>query len=157
MLFQFLANLYSDTTIGDKLIKFNESMFGGGDITRVSGQRSKFQIDSFKLFLTSPIWGVNITDNLMNAAIYGASHSTMLGVACSTGIIGLLSYYKTYWVVMKPIFKVYDGNDKLYIALVSYFFCFSIFNPSESTEACWIIFLIAPLLYNLFNRLNHTI
>jgi len=157
MLFQFLANLYSDTTIGDKLIKFNESMFGGGDITRVSGQRSKFQIDSFKLFLTSPIWGVNITDNLMNAAIYGASHSTMLGVACSTGIIGLLSYYKTYWVVMKPIFKVYDGNDKLYIALVSYFFCFSIFNPSESTEACWIIFLIVPLLYNLFNRLNHTI
>ena len=51
MLLQFVADLYEETTIGDKLIRFNESMFGGGDVTEASGQRSKFQIDAFKLFL----------------------------------------------------------------------------------------------------------
>lgn len=152
LLFQILADLYQGTTIGNKLIRFNESVFGGGDIAEASGQRSKFQIDAFNLFLSSPLWGVNVTSNMTNAIIYGASHSTMLGVACSTGLIGLLSYYKTYWAIMKPIFKNYTGNGKQYIALVVYFFCFSCFNPSEAPEACWIIFLIVPLLFNLFNH-----
>lgn len=152
LLFQILADLYQGTTIGNKLIRFNVSVFGGGDITEASGQRSKFQIDAFNLFLSSPLWGGNVTDNMTNATIYGASHSTMLGVACSTGIIGLLSYYKTYWAIMKPIFKNYTGNGKQYITLVLYFFCFSCFNPSEAPEACWIIFLIVPLLFNLFNH-----
>lgn len=149
MLLQFVAGLYEGTTIGDKLIRFNESMFGGGDVTEVSGQRSKFQIDAFKLFLRSPIWGSDVTKNVTNATIYGASHSTMLGVACATGLIGLISYYRTYWVILKPIFKDYASNGKQYVALVLYFFSFSFFNPSETSEACWIIFLIVPLLFNL--------
>lgn len=148
LLFQLLANLYEGTTIGEKLVRFNGSIFGDGNVTEVSGQRSKFQIDSFMLFLRSPIWGSDVTSDVTNATIYVSSHSTMLGVACSTGLIGLISYYKTYWSFIKPIYKDYASSGKQYIALVVYFFCFSFFNPSETTEACWIMFMIVPVLYN---------
>ena len=151
MLVQLLADLYEGTTIGERLIRFNESLFGGGDVTELSGQRSKNQIDAFLLFLRSPLWGSDVTHNVTNATIYVSSHSTMLGVACSTGLIGLMSYYKTYWSFIKPIYKDYASNGKQYIALVAYFFFFSFFNPSETTEACWIMFLIVPALYNAVN------
>lgn len=154
MLMQLLAGFYEGTTIGDKLVRFNESIFGGGDLTDASGQRSKFQIEAFNMFLKSPIWGTDVTRNITNATIYGASHSTLLSIACSTGLIGLYSYYKTYWAILKPIFKHYANTGKQYVALVLYFFCFSVFNPSEVSEACWIIFLIVPLLFNLLMSYN---
>ena len=154
LLFQLMANLYESTTIGEKLVRFNESMFGDGNVTEVSGQRSKFQIDAFLLFLKSPIWGSDVTYNITNATIYVSSHSTVLGIACSTGLIGLISYYKTYWSIIKPIYKDYASSGKQYVALVVYFFCFSFFNPSETTEACWIMFMIVPLLYNAVKTTN---
>ena len=154
MLFQLLANLYEGTTIGEKLILFNESIFGEGNVTEVSGQRSKNQLDAFLLFLRSPIWGSDVTHDMFNATIYVSSHSTVLGVACSTGLIGLISYYKTYWSFIKPIYKDYASSGKQYVALVVYFFCFSFFNPSETTEACWIMFMIVPLLYNAVKIVN---
>lgn len=154
LLFHVLANLYEGTTIGERLVRFNESMFGGGNVTEVSGQRSKFQIDAFLLFLASPIWGSDVTSDIVNATIYVSSHSTMLGVACSTGLIGLISYYKTYWVFIRPIYKNYASSGKQYVALVAYFFFFSFFNPSETSEACWIMFMIVPALYNVVITLN---
>lgn len=154
LLFQMLANLYDGTTIGEKLIRFNDSMFGNGNVIEVSGQRSKFQIDAFVLFLKSPIWGSDITRDVVNATIYVSSHSTMLGVACSTGLIGLISYYKTYWLFIKPIYKVYASSGKQYVALLAYFFCFSFFNPSENIEASWIMFMIVPVLYNAVKIVN---
>lgn len=153
-LFQLLANLYEGTTIGERLIRFNESIFGEGDVTEMSGKRSKFQIEAFLLFLRSPIWGSDVTYDVVNATTYVSSHSTMLSVACSTGLIGLISYYKTYWSFLKPIYKDYSGSGKQYVALVVYFFCFSFFNPSETTEACWIMFLIVPVLYNAAKTVN---
>ena len=106
----------------------------------------------FKLFLESPLWGNDILNNFTNVNIYHESHSTFLGVACSTGIIGLISYYSTYWSVIKPLFQEYSGKNKNYIAIVLYFFLFSILNPSESTEACWIIFMIVPLVYFISDK-----
>lgn len=150
----FAASLYEGTTIGEKLLRFNNAIFGGGNVVEASGERSKSQLNTLKLFLDSPFWGSDVTYSTQNSSIYGSSHSTMLGVACATGIIGLISYYKTYWAIMKPIFKSYVGNGKQYIALVLYFFCFSFFNPSESTEACWIMFMVVPLLFNIAKTYN---
>ena len=152
IILHIVSSLYEGTTIGEKLIRFNNSIFGDGNISEASGERSKSQIATFMLFLESPIWGSDIVYNKYNSLIYGAAHSTMLSVACATGIIGLLSYYKTYWTIIKSIFKSYSDIGKQYIAMVVYFFLFSFFNPSESTEACWIIFMIVPLLYHTINK-----
>lgn len=149
LFFQLLAQLYDGTTIGVKLLNFNNSLFGDGNITEVSGQRSKFQLDAFILFLKSPIWGSDVTHNLSNATIYVSSHSTMLGIACSTGLIGLISYYRTYWLFIKSIYNSIVNVGKNYKALVLYFFLFSFLNPSETCEASWVIFMIVPLLFNL--------
>lgn len=149
LFFQQLAQLYDGTTIGVKLLNFNNSLFGDGNITEVSGQRSKFQLDAFILFLKSPIWGSDVTHNLSNATIYVSSHSTMLGIACSTGLIGLISYYRTYWLFIKSIYNSIVNVGKNYKALVLYFFLFSFLNPSETCEASWVIFMIVPLLFNL--------
>lgn len=154
LLFHLLANFYEGTIIGEKLILFNESIFGDGNVAEVSGQRSRFQIDAFLLFLKSPIWGSDVTRDVVNATIYVSAHSTVLGVACSTGLIGLISYYKTYWSFIKPIYKDYASYSKQYVALLVYFFCFSFFNPSENTEACWIMFMIVPVLYNAVKIVN---
>lgn len=150
-----LAQLYNGTTIGDKLIRMN-SAISGGHVSEASGERSLNQIKALKLFFESPIFGNNILSDFSNANIYHESHSTFLGVACSTGIIGLISYYSTYWSVIKPLFREYSGTDKNYIAIVLYFFLFSILNPSESTEASWIIFMVVPLVYYISNKIAKT-
>lgn len=148
---QLLAQLYNGTTIGDKLVRMNLAI-SGGNVSEASGERSLNQIKALKLFLESPLWGNDILNNFTNVNIYHESHSTFLGVACSTGIIGLISYYSTYWSVIKPLFQEYSGKNKNYIAIVLYFFLFSILNPSESTEACWIIFMIVPLVYFISDK-----
>lgn len=155
ILLQFVTSLYEGTTTGEKLVRFTNNIFGNGDVTEASGARSKAQLNALSLFFKSPLWGSDIVNNTQNASIYGAAHSTMLGVACSTGLIGLVSYYKTYWSIMKAILKKYVGKGKQYIAIVIYFFLFSLFNPSESTESCWIIFMIVPLFFNVIKQYNN--
>lgn len=148
---QLLAQLYNGTTIGDKLVRMNLAI-SGGNVSEASGERSLNQIKALKLFLESPLWGNDILNNFTNANIYHESHSTFLGIACSTGIIGLISYYSTYWSVIKPLFQEYSSKNRNYIAIVLYFFLFSLLNPSESTEACWIIFMVVPLVYFISDK-----
>lgn len=153
LLLQFTATIYEGTTIGYKLDRFINAIFGSGNTIEASGARSESQFAALKLFIDSPIWGSNISSNVFNADVYMSSHSTLLSVACSTGLIGLISYYKTYFGVIIPVFRDYFGKGNQYLSIIIYFFFFSLFNPSESTEACWIIFMIVPLLFNVMNQI----
>lgn len=155
---QILIDLYQDTTIGMRLSRMYDSLWGAGNVTDISGKRSMYQINAIKLFLESPIWGNNITQQ-PNAFINSACHSTLLAVASSTGIIGIWSYLKTFHATFQQeINLAIDSNlHKSYYPIVVYYLLFAFFNPINTiTEASWIIFVIIPSLFKLYLSHNYS-
>ena len=152
MIVRFLIDLYQNTVIGVRLSRMYDSLWGGGNAADLSGLRSMYQLNAFKLFLESPIWGNNIIRQ-PNAFIHLACHSTLLAVACSTGIIGVWSYLKTFHVAFRnEIRLIIDSHLRIsYYPVVVYYFLFAFFNPIDTiTEASWIIFVIIPSLFKLY-------
>lgn len=155
-IFQTLINLYSDTTVGARLDRMYESLWGNGELTEVSGSRSVQQLEAFYLFLQSPFWGNNIT-GIKNASIHLACHSTLLAVAAATGIIGVWSYIKSFKTAFdRQIDVIIDPSLKsCYYPIVLYYLLFAIFNPIDGfPEAPWVIFVVIPSLYKLYGLRN---
>ena len=89
--------------------------------------------DAIDLFATSPIWGCNMT-NPNNLLIANSSHSTILGIACKTGIIGLISFILAYWYAFKPIFNYFEKKvrKQVLVPMVIFFIVLSYINPTDS-------------------------
>lgn len=151
MIVQLIIELYQDSTISTRLSRMYNSLWGDGNISKLSGMRSIYQLDAFKLFLRSPIWGNNITQQ-PNAFIHLACHSTLLAIACSTGIIGVWSYLKTFYTAFTNEIKLINPFlHRSYFSVVIYYLLFALFNPIDAiTEASWIIFVIIPSLFKLY-------
>lgn len=154
LIFSLFIQFYNDTTVGLKLARFSTNVFENGDLKNSSGQRSQNQFNALTLFFHSPIWGHDIVTNSHNAIVYYASHSTVLAVLVATGIIGFISYCRTYWFVVVGLYKKYMGTNKRYVPIIIYFSLFALFNPSESSDASWVIFMIVPLTYYVFDNLK---
>lgn len=149
---QIVIALYEDSTIAARLSRMSDSLWGNGDASDISGQRSIYQLNAYNLFLESPIWGNNITKQ-PNAFTYLACHSTLLAVACSTGIIGIWSYLKTFYTAFKnEINLIIDPNlHTSYYPVAIYYLLFAFLNPIDTvTEAAWLIFVIIPSLFRLY-------
>lgn len=149
---QIVIALYEDSTIAARLSRMSDSLWGNGDASDISGQRSIYQLNAYNLFLESPIWGNNITKQ-PNAFTHLACHSTLLAVACSTGIIGIWSYLRTFYTAFKnEINLIIDPNlHTSYYPVAIYYLLFAFLNPIDTvTEAAWLIFVIIPSLFRLY-------
>lgn len=145
---QLIVDFLGDTTVGNKFNQMDIALFeGGGGISNVSGQRSKFQLDVLRLFLHSPIWGNSLSTG-NNAVIEYSSHSTILSVMACTGLIGLFSFYFTFRSCIKYMMKKGCINQTFYNPVIFYLVLFSVFNPiTGSLEAMWCFFVIIPLMF----------
>lgn len=153
LIVDFLIDIYKDSPIGSHLSQIYETLWRKGNEASVaSSERSQYQINAFSLFLKSPIWGNNITQQ-PNAFIHLACHSTLLAVACSTGIIGIWSYIKTFHTAFDNEIKLIIAQrlHKSYYSIVLYYLLFAILNPIDTvTEASWVIFVLIPSLFKLY-------
>lgn len=147
-------SLFEGQTIGGKFETIYEAIWRTGNLEQISSDRSEFQMNSIRLFMESPIWGNDI-NNQENSITYGASHSTLLSVLCATGLIGLLSYVKSFYEAIKIEWLSLCPwvNKSLFFSVVAYFAFFAFFNPADySLEASWMVFVTVPLMNKLLNN-----
>lgn len=144
----WLTSIYEGTTIGVKLnILLNSDLF---DLDRIILYK-----DSFLLFTESPIWGNDVTG--INYNTYNASHSTVLSLLSSTGLLGLLFYFLSFYYIFFYIMRLIgkESLNKFFIPLMVYFFLISLINPTfELFELYIILFLFAPIVTQFLNYHN---
>lgn len=147
-------SLFEGQTLGIKFQMIYDGIWVNNDLEHVSAERSEWQLDAFRLFLSSPIWGNYILKG--NAAIaFDRAHSTILSIMCSTGLLGLFSYFSTYIRIAKyQANNLFDKKERtLYFSCIAYYFFFSFFNPTDNVfELSWTLFITVPLLSLYFTR-----
>lgn len=133
----------------------SDAVWGNAGVENVSGDRSQMQIDAFNMFLNSPVWGC---PGFEQKEAYFASHSTILGVLASTGLIGIASYFFCLYYSIKHLMVncLLDMERRIILPVFIYYLAFSFLNPVEySFECSWIIFFVIPLLYIFFYKNNY--
>lgn len=129
-LLYFVIEIYQGTKVAEHLQDLYASWFEG---EQYHSYRNEYFINGLNLFLKSPLLGVDVTSP-ENHFTYIASHSTVLGVATRSGIIGCLCYFYSYWLAARD--KIYECSSpermRIYFPLIGYFLALSIMNPTES-------------------------
>lgn len=142
---EFAINYYGDTSIAYHLSDILD-LIKGNQVTE--SERDHISAMLWDGILDNPLWGRNIYDS-STFLLYVNSHSTILGHAYATGIIGIVSYFSALWFVVNKLI-VYVGIPKnVYIVLITYYLLLGYFNPSESLEVSICAFLYPPLLCNI--------
>lgn len=144
--------VWASQMIGGEVLQFKfqliyNSLWGGEGAENISGDRSQLQIGAFDLFLRSPLYG---EPGVVNTEAYSESHSTLLSVMASSGIIGLISYLGVFYYSGKRMFlSVFDSvSKKLYVPVATFYFALAWLNPIDfSFECSWMIFFVIPLIY----------
>lgn len=147
--------------LGGEVLRFKfamiyNSIWGGGGIENISGDRSQLQLDAFGLFLQSPLWGYSGAAHLDE---YAEAHSSFMAVLASTGIIGVVSFfYLFYSSCRRMLLNVFVNKNerKLYYPVIIFYFLFAWLNPIEYAFECgWMIFFVIPLIYAItFKKAN---
>lgn len=118
--------------------------------------RQQLLSEGFKVYFKSPIWGQTISANGTKLVeLY--SHSSYLDLACSTGIIGLGIYLKTWSCANKVVCTSFDENNKkLYYVSYTIFVMLGMINPNWAIyEINIIIFLFTPLIIGLIQNMSN--
>lgn len=139
----FLASFYPDSPVS---IHLNDLKIGESE----SSLRTQYQLGCFANFLYSPLWGQSVSGSLNH--LYNHSHSSLLSIAMSTGIIGTYCYYKSFCIYYLEIFKNLPNKiyKRLWLPLVVFFWALTLLNPTSSDEFSWLFLFVSPLLINYF-------
>lgn len=147
-LIQFGMSFFGGQLLGFKFQLVFDSLWGGGGVETISGERSEYQLDAFGLFLQSPLFGVS---NVINIEEYNNAHSEIIGVMAATGIVGIISYMSSFIVAVKYAINncfISKVDKILYYPVIAFYLAFAFLNPiSYAFECPWVIFLIIPLLF----------
>lgn len=146
-LMRIVIDYYQGSAVAGHLQDLYVSWFEGG---KYHSYRNEYFMNGVNLFLTSPLWGVNVTLP-ENQFTYIASHSTVLGVATRSGVIGCFCYFYTYWIAVKD--KVFDCPSpqrfRIYFSLIAYFLILSFLNPTESDVFNYCVGFISLVIISL--------
>jgi hypothetical protein len=139
----FLVNYYQDSNVGLHLKDISESLFYE---TKYESARNDFLFAAIKLFGESPVWGNNVIEEHNKIVLYSC-HSTIMGVAIRTGIIGVVIYCRVLWLSFKSNILIYDSitAKKIFMPFLMYCVLLAFFNPIETDIFSFIIGVICPL------------
>jgi len=144
---RWIAETGVESQIYSKLIHMADFFDGNSSITETTSRALLYK-SAFLEFLSSPIWGVAQS---RHAAV---SHSTILGIACNTGIIGLMVYaflIKSCYLVTKSILQEYNITLSTYYVTFISFVVLLFLNPIQySYEISFVVFMFIPLTLILF-------
>ena len=152
-LMRTVIDYYQGSAVAGHLQDLYASWFEG---EKYHSYRNEYFMNGVNLFLTSPLLGVNVTLP-ENQFTYIASHSTMLGVATRSGIIGCFCYFYTYWVAVKD--RVFECPSpqrfRIYFPLIAYFLILSLLNPTESDVFNYCVGFISLIITSLIVKQNY--
>lgn len=143
----FLLPYFSDSIVGIRLEEIRASYYWGQN---VEDARADYRYKILEEWLYSPIWGTDISSGNQRF-LWTHSHSTLLSVLLSTGLIGLYCYFGSHIHIYR---KIYFGYDKQVIKSyfypqILYFLLLSFFNPTSSPEYCFITFFMILVMIKL--------
>ena len=152
-LMSFAIELYQGSMVAAHLQELYSSWFEG---EQYHSYRNDYFMNGVNLFLTNPLLGVNVTLP-ENQFAYIASHSTVLGVATRSGVIGCFCYFYTYWVAVKD--RVFECPSpqrfRIYFPLIAYFLILSLLNPTESDVFNFCVGFISLIIISLIIKRNY--
>jgi O-antigen ligase len=115
--FNFFIDYISENTfLGKRLESVGEE---SGDI-----KRQELYKEGFEMVLSNPIYGVGLGNFVANSNLKAYSHSDLMEILATTGIVGLLLYLSIYSIFIKRIFFILKNNSneiinyKMYISLL---------------------------------------
>jgi O-antigen ligase len=115
--FNFFIDYISENTfLGKRLESVGEE---SGDI-----KRQELYKEGFEMVLSNPIYGVGLGNFVANSNLKAYSHSDLMEILATTGIVGLLLYLSIYLIFIKRIFFILKNNSneiinyKMYISLL---------------------------------------
>lgn len=150
-LLRWIAEFDVGTEIYTKLIKVAGVLDGTRELSETTSRALLYR-NALIDFLWSPIWG------MPNSVAAAESHSTFLGIASSTGLIGVIAY--TYGIVQcynQTKRNLLTNKCGTGIFSVSYiiFLILAIINPIHyAYEISIILFFYVPLTVALFLNRN---
>lgn len=144
---RWIAQMDVGAQIQSKLIHFAEALDGSRAFSQITSRVELYK-DALLDFLSSPIWGTR------NSVAAGTSHSTFLGIAAATGILGLASLIYGIVQCYKETARNLLGMD---MNMTSFKISFAVFmvlavvNPVHYIyEISIVMFLYVPLTLKLF-------
>lgn len=151
-LMESIIDYYQGSAVANHLQDLYDSWFKGKEY---HSYRNEYFMNGVNLFLTNPLLGVNITLP-ENHFAYIASHSTVLGVATRSGIIGCFCYFYTYWIAAKN--RIYKCSSplrfRIYSPLIAYFLILSLLNPTELDVFNYCVGFISLVIISLILKQN---
>lgn len=141
---------FQGTVTSYHLKEIYDSVFGDSEYDNT---RSLYMANSIELFLSSPIWGNNVSSGVNAETIY-ESHSTIMTVLCKTGIIGLFAYLGAFWKAFKPIYKSWNSSTRKILgnSLIGYYLLLALLNPAENDIFSYCLGLVATLTVYYFSN-----
>lgn len=141
---RWIASLDVDRTIYIKLTEFANTLDGVNTLNDTTSRANLYK-DAFLAFLSNPIYGVNNSVN---------SHSTILGIAASSGMVGLLAYLygvKQMYTVTKTNFKKQNIDMRIFNIIFALFISLAVVNPIHYVyEISVVLLFYIPLTLNIF-------
>lgn len=139
-----------DNSIGAHMQEVYDRYWGNGNVE--DDIRAVYRKQCLEHCIQSPIWGQNTTGKVH--WIYSHAHSSLLSILLATGLIGLISYYKSLYKAYKLITTNFSKICKkiIFIPQVAYFMMLSYFNSSLAVELYWTLFVLIPLTVFLLQK-----
>lgn len=143
-----VVEFFQGTATGDHLQDVYNSFFLN---EQYKSLRSEYQLNALSTWLQNPLFGNDLTIQ-SNADVASHSHSTLLSIGLKSGLMGMVCYYMCYYYAFKGLFdEILDIKVKhIFIILGGYFFCLSVFNPTESDILSFCLGMLSPLLVFTF-------
>lgn len=150
LIVQFLIQDNIDNSIGAHMQEIYDRYWGSGTVEE--DIRALYRKECFVHYIQSPIWGQNTTGEVH--WIYSHAHSSLLSILLATGLIGLISYYKSLHKAYNMLITNFsiDCRKIIFWPQVAYFLMLSYFNSSMAIELYWTLFLLIPLTVLLLKK-----
>lgn len=158
LIFPLIINALGDSVLTSRLQEVYMAFYGGGvgqDSDMAS--RAYYREQCLSNIITSPIWGHNTTGDLRH--LYTHAHSTFWSYFLGTGLIGIVSYMMTYWMVLRNGFCHLKNDKVVRVFLIPsyiYFFMLAFFNATEYTEIAFALLFVVPFICNfIFKNISY--
>ena len=143
---RWIASLDVDRTIYTKLTEFANTLDGVNNLNDTTSRANLYK-SAFLAFLSNPIYGINHSID---------SHSTILGIAASSGTVGLLAYLygiKQIYIVTKTNLKKQNIDVKPFNMIFVLFVALAVVNPVHYIyEISVVLLFYIPLTLNIFSE-----
>ena len=141
---RWIASLGLDSTIYTKLIEFSDTLDGANTLADTTSRVNLYK-KSLLAFFSNPIIGASGELN---------SHSTILGFAANSGVIGLFAYFygvKQMYSATKINLKEQKIDVKIFTITFAVFLALAFVNPVHYIyEISAVLLFYIPLTLNLF-------